>query len=359
MKSDSGMNFLKEKYGIREEKEMKKMARVLILTVCTVMMLCACTNVTADSRFDGAKKIRIQFAENQPSTSVLGELATEFASKLAEKSDGTLQLELYFDGLLGDESTVCGMVEAGAVELTRINLGAFTATVPEVGVLTLPYIYRDAIHCYHVMKSDVARDLLDIVNEKGFKAIGFLAGSPDNPTSGARCFYAACPMDTLDALKGKKIRVQESEIVISMIEALGAVATPMAYGEVFQALQTGIVDAAENDVGSYVLSGHYEIAKYFTVDCHQISPSIYLMSEACWNKMTEAQREVFMECIDEYMERVTVENSALYSQYEQQAKDAGCIFVEMDNTPFLEACQTVYAKYPQFAEYITWIQVVE
>lgn len=332
---------------------MKKCVSVLLVAVCLTACLFA---AAAEGGFEGAPKIKIRFAENQPSSSPLGTVAVAFAEELKEKTGGTLEMDLYFDALMGDESTVCGMVEAGAVEFTRINLGAFTATVPETGVLTLPYIYRDAVHCHKVMTSDVARELLELVDTKGFKGLAFLGGSPENPISGARCFYSSKDMDTLDKLKGKKIRVQESEVVISMIEALGGVATPMAYGEVFQALQTGIVDAAENDIMSYVLSGHYEVAKRYTMDCHQISPSVYLMSRKCWDSMTAEQQEAFKSCLDSYIARVQAENDALYATYRQQAEAAGCVFVEMDNAPYKEACKAVYEKYPEFAENIKRIQ---
>lgn len=337
---------------------MKKNVSVMLAAVC----LAACLLLPAaraEGGFEGAPKIKIRFAENQPSSSPLGTAAVAFAEELKEKTGGTLEMDLYFDALMGDESTVCGMVEAGAVEFTRINLGAFTATVPETGVLTLPYIYRDAIHCHKVMASDVAVELLELIDTKGFKGLAFLGGSPENPVSGARCFYSSKEMNTLDKLKGKKIRVQESEVVISMIEALGAVATPMAYGEVFQALQTGIVDAAENDIMSYVLSGHYEVAKKYTMDCHQISPSVYLMSQRCWDGMTKEQQEAFKSCLNSYIARVTAENDALYASYRLTAEKAGCEFTEMDNAPYKEACKAVYEKYPEFAETIKRIQDVQ
>ena len=314
---------------------------------------------TGDNAFADAKTITIKFAENQSSTSILGVAAEDFAAKLAEKSNGTLQLDLYFDALLGDEATIVGMIEADAVEFTRVNLAAITATAPELGVLTLPYLYRDAIHCYNVMSSDVADELLAGVSNHGMVGISFLGGNSIDPTYGARCFYSSEPLDSLDALAGKKIRVQESEIVINMIKALGAVPTPMAYGEVFQALQTGVVDAAENDLMSYILSGHYEIAKQFTMDYHQFSPSIYVMSQGCYNQMTQAQKDVFTECLNEYFETVDKQSAEMQAEYRQQALDADCVFVECDNTPYQEACQAVYAQYPEFADYITRIQAVQ
>lgn len=333
----------------------------ILNVVCTIVLLTsvAAPAARADADFSGAKRITIKFAENQPSTSVIGTCAEAFKTALAEKSNGTLALDLYFDALLGDESTVVGMVEANAVEFTRVNLAAITATDPLLGVLTLPYLYRDAIHCNRVMTSDVAQELLSHVSNYNMVGLRFMGGNSIEPAYGARCFYSSAPLDTLNSLAGKKIRVQESEIVIRMIKALGAVPTPMAYGEVFQALQTGVVDAAENDIMSYVLSGHYEIAKYFTMDFHQFSPSIYIMSQDCWNSMTDAQKTVFLECLDQYLADMDKQAVKMLAQYRQQAVDAGCAFIECDNAPFREACQTVYKQYPEFSDYITRIQAVQ
>ena len=315
-------------------------------------------SAAADTGFANAPTIKIQMAENQPSSGTMAARAEEFKQRLEEESQGTIQMELYFDALLGDEATVASMIEAGAVEFTRVNLAAMTATDSELGVLTLPYLYRGANHCYDVMHSDVAEELLDHVSNYGMVGLAFFGGSSIDDSFGARCFYGSEPLDTLDKLKGKKIRVQESEIVISMIDALGAVATPMAYGEVFQALQTGVVDAAENDLGSFVLSGHYEVCKYYTQDYHQFSPSIMLMSEKCWNSMTDAQKDLFMDCMEEYMTNSMKDSAEQYEGYRETALASGVTFVDCDNGPFQEACQAVYDKYPEFADYIKRIQAI-
>lgn len=330
--------------------------RKIVCLLCVIALLAV---ISVPAMAEGDKNITIKFAENQPSNSILGIAAETFKEHLAEKSNGTLTLDLYFDALLGDESTVVGMVEVGAVEFTRVNLAAITATDPELGVLTLPYLYRDAIHCNKVMTSEVAEELLANVSNYGMTGVALMGGNTIDPTYGARCFYSSQPLNTLDVLAGKKIRVQESEIVMNMIKALGAVPTPMAYGEVFQALQTGVVDAAENDLMSYVLSGHYEIAKQYTMDFHQFSPSIYLMSNDCWNAMSDSQKEAFKECLQEYFDTLDAQSAEMQAQYRQQAEDSGCVFVECDNAPYQEACQAVYDNYPEFADYIARIQAVE
>lgn len=313
---------------------------------------------SASDGFADAPVVKMQFAENQPSTADVGILGEEFCKKVAEQTNNTVQIEFYGDGLLGDEASVVAGIEAGTIEFTRVNLASMQATVPEVGVLTLPYLYKDAKHCYDVLNSQVGQDIMDKCQDYGFVGLRLFGGQKDNKPTGFRCFYASSPINSLADLKGKKIRVQESEIVIKMVEALGGVATPMAYGEVFQALQTGVIDVAENDPASYYLSGHYEVAKYFTYDNHQISPNMYLMSQKAYDAMTPEQMEVFLKCLDEYIEESSDAMTASIEEYVQKAKDSGCEFIEVDTTEFKEACQSLYEMFPEYAEYIEEIQKI-
>lgn len=309
--------------------------------------------------FADAPVVKMQFAENQPSTSAVGILGEEFCKKVAERTNHTVQVEFYGDGLLGDEASVVAGVEAGTIEFTRVNLASMQATVPEVGVLTLPYLYKDGKHCYNILNSQVGQEIMDQCGEHGFVGLRMIGGQKDNKPTGFRCFYAATPIKTLADLKGKKIRVQESEIVIKMVEALGGVATPMAYGEVFQALQTGVIDVAENDPSSYYLSGHYEVAKYFTYDNHQISPSMYLMSQKAYDAMTEGQLAVFLECLDEYIDQSSDAMAEQIEEYVQKAEDSGCEFIQVDTAEFKEACQSLYSMFPEYQTYLEEIQNID
>lgn len=314
---------------------------------------------TGADAFADAPTIKMQFAENQPSTSSVGINAEDFCKKVAERTGNTVQIEFYGDALLGDEASVIGGIEAGTIEFTRVNASALQATVPEVGVLTLPYLYKDNVHCYRVLNSDVGDDLLAKCQDHGFVGLRLSGGNKDNKPSGFRSFYAASPINSVADLKGKKIRVQESEVVIKMVEALGGVATPMAYGEVFQALQTGVIDIAENDPSSYYQSGHYEVAKYYTRDNHQLNVSLYIMSQKAYDAMTEAQREVFLECLDEYLEKNSEDIAVNIEEFEKKAAESGCEFIDVDTAPFQEACQPLYDMFPEYAEILERIKAID
>lgn len=356
-----------------------KKALALFLSLAMLFALAACSNNAAspsssgtepsaatssepsggsgDGDFANAPHIVIQFAENQPSAGPMGTNAETFAQNLLDRTGGTVEMKLYFDALLGDEATVIGMIEAGSVEFTRVNLAAMQATDPEVGVLTLPYIYSNSVHCYNVLEGDVGREILNNVSNYGMVGVAFSGGHPTDPNGAlGRNFYASYPINGVADLAGKKIRVQESDVVIAMVEALGGVATPMAYGEVFQALQTGVVDVAENDPYSYYSSGHYEVAKFYCMDQHQISPSVYLMSEKCRDSMTDAQYAVFVECLREYLDANNEATSDMLEDARQKAIDAGCEFIEVDTSEFQKACESVYDRYPEYADYIARIK---
>ena len=164
---------------------------------------------------------------------------------------------------------------------------------------------------------------------------------------------------TLTDLKGKKIRVQQTEVAISMVRALGAEATPMDYAEVFQGLQTGIVDGAENDFVSYYTSGHYEVAKYYSLDQHMAPPAVLLMSKASWDKMTEAQQEAVRKAAYEaaVWQRQAMQDYQLESRAACEA--AGCEIIEVDVPSFQAAVASVYDEYPQYKTIVDMINAVE
>lgn len=149
----------------------------------------------------------------------------------------------------------------------------------------MPYLFASTEQKYKALDGEAGEYAMGLLDDYGMVGLYFWE-------AGARCFYTTSkPIRSVEDLKGMKIRVQQTEVAISMVRALGAEATPMDYAEVFQGLQTGIVDGAENDFVSYYTSGHYEVAKYYSLDQHMAPPAVLLMSKASWDKMTEAQQE--------------------------------------------------------------------
>ncbi|MFA7112467.1 MAG: TRAP transporter substrate-binding protein DctP, partial [Sphaerochaeta sp.] len=166
------------------------------------------------------------------------------------------------------------------------------------------------------------------------------------------------PIKSVADVKGMKVRVQQSEVAIKMVELLGGAATPMAYGEVYQGLQTGVIDAAENDFVSYYTSGHYEVAKYYSLDAHMAPPAMLLMSQTSWNKLNDSQKQAVREAAKEAA--VWQRQAMMDFQNESRAKveEAGCQIFEVDGKAFQNAVSPIYDLYPQYKSIIEKIKAV-
>lgn len=307
----------------------------------------------SDDPFADSPRVKFTFADNNASSSSVGQSLAGLCETIYEATNGTVTVEYFGDAALGDEVTVVGMLEQGTIDLSRVNLASVQATIPELGVLTMPYIYKDGDHCVRVLESDVGQELLAKCGEHGMVGLAFMS-SP-----AARGFYSTEPIRSVDSMKGKLVRVQDSDVAIRMVQALGAAATPMAYAEVYQALQTKVIDIAENDPNSYYLSGHYEIAKYFTYDNHQISPGLFIMSEKAWNSMSALQQETVRSCIQDFVTNFRTDLAAQLETNKALCEEAGCEFIEVDTTEWREACQSMYDSYPEYAEYLERIFAVQ
>ena len=217
----------------------------------------------------------------------------------------------------------------------------------------MPYLFASTEQKYKALDGEAGEYAMGLLDDYGMVGLYFWE-------AGARCFYTTSkPIRSVEDLKGMKIRVQQTEVAISMVRALGAEATPMDYAEVFQGLQTGIVDGAENDFVSYYTSGHYEVAKYYSLDQHMAPPAVLLMSKASWDKMTEAQQEAVRKAAYEaaVWQRQAMQDYQLESRAACEA--AGCEIIEVDVPSFQAAVASVYDEYPQYKTIVDMINAVE
>lgn len=298
------------------------------------------------------KQIVLRLAENQvedyPTT--IGD--KEFAKLIEEKSDGRYKVEVYAGGQLGDEKSVIEQVQLGTIELARVNASPLTEFASELGVLSMPYLFKDEAHQWDILNGDVGEKLLTKLEPSKMVGLAFY-------DSGSRNFYNSVrPINTPADLKGLKIRVQQSSLFVDLVESFGASATPMAYDEVYSALQTGVIDGAENNYPSYYSTNHYEVAKYYTIDGHSRVPEILMASKSTWDKLSDEDKKIFKEAA---IESQKVQREA-WKALEEKAKttviEAGSEIIEItDTTPWREAVQPLYDKYGEdFAEIIKEIQ---
>jgi len=204
--------------------------------------------------------------------------------QLSQQSGGKLGIKVYPNGALGNERDTIEQLKIGGLDMMRINVAPLNNVVPATIVPAQPFLFRSEEHMHSVLDGPVGDAILAAMEEQGMVGLAFY-------DSGARSLYSATkPVKTLADVKGMKIRVQQSDLFVAMVEALGANPTPMPYGEVYTALKTGIVDAAENNFPSYESSRHFEAAKYYTLTEHSMAPEVLVFSKVVWDTLSADQQ---------------------------------------------------------------------
>ncbi|MBT9777787.1 DctP family TRAP transporter solute-binding subunit [Clostridium sp. MCC353] len=290
----------------------------------------------------GIPEFVFTYAENQAEDYPTTQGAYKFAELINEKTNGRIQIRVQANGVLGDEKSVCEQLQFGGVDFTRVSLTALAEFVPKLSVLQLPYLYRDADHMWAVLNGEIGEEFMDSLDGSDLVALSWY-------DAGARNFYNSVrPIEKPEDLKGLKIRVQESEMMKGMIKYLEAVPTPMAYGEVYSALQTGAIDGAENNWPSYESAGHYEVAGYITIDEHSRIPELQLVSRHTWDKLSEEDQAMIRECAKESAEY----EKALWAEREKASEEivrsSGCEITELtpeEKERFREAVKPMYEEY--------------
>ena len=259
---------------------------------------------------------------------------------LKERSRGRLCIEVFHSAQLGQEKDTIEQTQFGVIDMNRVSLGPFNNIIEETQVPSLPYIFRSVEHMHKVMDGPVGQQILNSFSDHDLVGLAFYDG-------GSRSFYnSQKPINSMADLAGLKFRVMQSDMFVDMVSALGANATPMPYGEVYSSIQTGVIDGAENNWPSYDSSGHFEVAKYYTLDEHLIVPEVLVMAQSSFNKLsTEDQALVRQAARDSVsvMRKLWVEREKVS---EATVRGAGSLIVtDIDKTPFIEAMVPVYDKY--------------
>ncbi|MFZ5816499.1 MAG: TRAP transporter substrate-binding protein [Bacillota bacterium] len=272
------------------------------------------TNETKPAQQETKKEkpsFTLRLAENQAADypTTIGDL--DFAKRVAEKTNGRIKIDVYHGAQLGDEKTVIEQIQLGAIDFARVNVQPLGEFSKKIGVLNLPYLFDSEEHLWKVLNGPIGQEILDSL--AGSRMVGLTYYD-----SGARSFYnskreAKVPAD----LKGLKIRVQQSNLMVDLVNALGASATPMAYGEVYNGLKSGVIDGAENNWPSYYSTSHYEVAKFITLDYHTRSPEVIIASQALWDKLDAEDRQIILEAAKASTE---VQRKA-WKEYEQKSID--------------------------------------
>jgi tripartite ATP-independent transporter DctP family solute receptor len=235
----------------------------------------------------------IKLAHGLDQTHPVHKAMAHMAAKVAEKSGGTMRIDIYPSEQLGNERECVELIQLGGIGMTKISAAVLEAFASEFKVFGLPYLLRDERHKLAVWEGPVGREILVSPEPKFVRGLCYYE-------SGSRSFYTKVrPVRTPDDLAGLKIRVQESPMAFALIRAFGGSATPIAFGELYTALQQGVVDGAENNPPSYHLTRHYEVAKYYTLNEHTTIPDVLIVSTHLWNSLTPEQQRWLQEASDE------------------------------------------------------------
>ncbi|MDX1384939.1 MAG: TRAP transporter substrate-binding protein [Thermoanaerobaculia bacterium] len=277
------------------------------------------------------------------------------AAEAASRSGGSLEIRIYPSEQLGSERECLELLQIGSLAMTKVSASVLESFAPALRVLSLPYLFRDREHLFAVLEGEIGDDLLAAPEPFRLRGLSFY-------DAGSRSFYTReRPVRHPDDLAGMKIRTQESATAIDMVEALGGAATPIAWGELYTALQQGVVDGAENNPPSFHLSRHYEIARFYSLDEHSSVPDVLVIGTLAWSRLTPDHRRVLTAAA-----RVSAEHQKrLWRQATEEALAAveagGVEILRPDKAPFrqrVDALLERYADDPALAELILRIRAL-
>lgn len=327
---------------------MMKRKTLLCTVIGTVISLGATASAYATTT--------LKLSHNHPRDHAVHKAMTFMANEVKDLTDGEVRIRIYPDAQLGTQRESMELMQNGALDMVKSNAAELEAFSPAYSAFNLPYLFNSKEHYYKVTDGALGREILDSSRDSGFIGVTYY-------DAGARSFYTSKPINTPDDLKGLKVRVQPSPTAIAMVKSLGGNPTPLAYGELYTALQQGVVDAAENNIPSFSLSRHSEVSKYFSLDEHTMVPDVLVISTKSYDKLTAEQQQALMKAAhdsSEYMKQLWAESSA---KERAKAESMGVTFVLPDKAKFAAAVQPMYTELassnPELSELVKRIKDVK
>ncbi len=320
--------------------------------------LLAVTGVLVNDAAQAQQKIVLKASDVHPAGYPTVAALESMGKKLEAATNGRISVQMYPSMQLGGEKEAIEQAQVGALQLARVSVGALGPVVDELNVFNMPYLFRDTAHMQKVIDGPIGQELLDkVTNNPKTGLVGLLWMD-----AGARSLYdTKKAIKNIDDLKGMKFRVMGNPMFVDMMNSLGGNGVSMGYDQVFSALQTGVVDGAENNPPSFVFDNHYQVAKFLTLDEHLIVPEIVVMSRKTWDSLSPADQAL----IRKFSREAQMEERVLWNKYEKDAMDkakaAGITITPIaDKKPFQDAVKPVWDKYgPKYADAIKRIQAVQ
>jgi tripartite ATP-independent transporter DctP family solute receptor len=314
-------------------------------------------SAAAGRRASAQQKTVLKASDVHPEGYPTVQAVENMGKKLDQATNGRLSIQMYASMQLGGEKEMIEQAQVGAIQFARVSVGTLGPVVGDLNVLNLPFLFRDTAHMNKVVDGPIGQELLDkVTNNQAAKLVGLCWMD-----AGARSFYdTKRPIKSIADLKGLKIRVIGNPMFVEMANALGANGVAMGYDQVFSALQTGVIDGAENNPPSFVFDNHYQVAKYYTLTQHLIVPEMLVYSRAGWDQLSPDDQAL----IKKFSRETQADARELWNKTEADAMDrmkkASIEIIPIaDKTPFRDAVKPVWDKYgSKFTDLIKQIQAV-
>ena len=275
---------------------------------------------------------------------------------LSSWTNGRMGIQMFPGRQLGEERDTIEQTIAGVIDINRVNLAPLNGIVPETAIPALPFIFRSTEHMRTVMDGEIGQEIMAAMEEHGLVGLAYY-------DSGARSFYNSVrPITSPADMEGLRIRVQNSDLFVATMEALGANATPMEFGQVYEALANGVIDGAENNWPSYESTRHFEVANYYTLNQHSLSPEVLVMSKVTWDGLSASDQQLVRKAaalsVPFMRELWDARVEASRAIVEANGNE---IIYEVDKQPFIDAMAPVYERFagtPELSDLVERIQAV-
>jgi tripartite ATP-independent transporter DctP family solute receptor len=305
--------------------------KIQILFLFLALMLNACD--------DGDHTTVLKLAHGLDPSHSVHQGMEYMAEKVYEKSDGHMRIDIYPSGQLGSERENVEMLQIGSLAITKVSAAIMESFAPSYRVFGLPYIFTSREHAQKVFDGDIGREILEDGEEFWLRGLTFY-------DAGSRSFYTKDrPIEHPSQLRGLKIRVMPSPSAVDMMRTFGGSPTPISWGELYTALQGGVVDGAENNPPSFYLSHHYEVCKHYSLNEHSTIPDVLLISTKIWKTLTPQEQQWLQEAANES----AIHQRELWIESEKYALDrvqeAGVTIHYPDKQPFIDMVQPLYDAY--------------
>ncbi|BBS17954.1 TRAP transporter substrate-binding protein [Aeromonas caviae] len=320
-------------------------------TIAAAILMAAPLALTAFSSH-AMERVTLKLAHNLDTNHVVHQALAQMAKEISTASDGKMKLRIYPGGQMGGPRETLELLQNGALDMTKASASEMEPFSPAFSIFSLPYLFKDQAHFNKVIYGPVGESMMAQTRDKGFVSIAAYV-------AGTRSFYANKPIHTPADMKGMKIRVVATPTTIKLIELLGAAPAPIPFGEVYTALQQGVIDGAENNEPSYVQTRHVEVAKFYAEDQHTSVPDFLVISSKVLDKLSDEQKAILTTAAkhSETYEQELWDKEVAVSR--KQATDAGATFIQVDKEAFRTALAPLYddfRKDPVRGEWLTKIE---